>query len=483
MLLNEFFKNAPLININQLSCDSRVPMKDCIYFCIKGIKYNGHDFVDEAINNGANVIVYSDNIDINKNAIFIKVNNVDDVLNQVSSKFYHYPSHKLENYIVSGTNGRTSTANIIKQLLSKYKKTASIGVFGINDGDDYLLANQATLPILENQINFHNFVNNDCKACVLEAKAIGLTYKKLDMVEPKAFIYTHTSFESSDYQELGIDYYDSLKRYLYTLDENCLVVLNRDDSIYDELNKASSNNRVSYGINENSDYQIEKIEYFNNSTKFYIRHGHQYLVNTSLIGKVNVYNLTAALVALSESGYQLEELIEYCKDLDIVDGVYDRLKFDDYNIYVDAACDSDTVNEILDFAGIITGEKNRIISLVSINSFDSIERLKSIINIVDNKSDMIILTIDDYYEDDGYESLKIASSLVSKHNYLSIEDREGAIEEAVELLNKGDTLLILGKGNENYVYQGLVKKSYNGDKNNAYKYMNARLKEEKEEDI
>lgn len=482
MLLNEIFKNAPLVTIDQLSCDSRVPMKNCMYFCVKGIRYDGHDFVDEAIKNGANVIVYSDDIDINRNAIFIKVNNVNDVLNQVSSKFYDYPSKKLENYVVSGTNGRSSVSYILKTLISKYKKCASIGTFGIDDGDDNLLyANQATLPILDNQKYFDSFVKNNCKACVLEGKAIYLAYKKLDMVNPKAFIYTHTSFESSDYQELGRDYYDSLKRYLYTLDDKCLVVLNRDDSTYEELSKAAGSFKVSYGKNEEADYQISDIYLFKDSSSFTIKHGHTYKVNTSLLSEANIYNLTAAIVALSENGYPIEDLISYVNNIDLLDGIYERLKFDDFNIYVDCATTADSYNRILDFAKTITNKNNRIFTLVSINSFDSDERLKSIINIVDNKSDNIILTVDDYFEDDGFESLYKGASLVEKCNYILVEDREGALEEAIELLNKGDTLLILGKGNENYVYQGLVKKSYNGDKNNAYKYMNKRLKEESEE--
>lgn len=479
MYLDSFFKNAPHIEINQLSCDSRVPMKDCIYFCIKGIKYNGHEFINEAIENGANVIVYSDEVDTNLNAIFVKVNNVDDTLNSIASKFYDYPSSKLENYVVSGSYGKSSVCYIINHLIRDTKKCASIGILGINDGDVNLTVNQATLPMLDNQKYMKAFVDNGCRACTFEARALALSYKKLDGVNPKAFIYTTTSFESSDYKELGSNYIDSLKRYLYTLDNDCLVVLNRDDLTYEELKNASSENFVSYGKNEDADYVISNIVINNNSTTFNIRFNNlEYSINSPLISEANVYNLTASIAALNTLGYDLQELIDKLQSLSPLDGVYDRLKFDDYNIIVDCAYSVDSYNKLLDFAEETTDDNSKIITLVSINYSDTEARLKPLIGTVDNKSDLLILTVDDTYEETGSSTLKEASSLVEKHNSIRIEDREGAIEEAIELMNKGDTLLIVGKGNENFMFQALVKKEYNGDKNIAYKYMNKRLKEE-----
>ena len=88
MLLNELFKGAPAVEIEQLSTDSRSRMKNAIFFCYKGIKYNGHQFVDEAIKNGAIVIVHQDNLSCDKSAIYIRVNNVDNALQKCAEKFY-----------------------------------------------------------------------------------------------------------------------------------------------------------------------------------------------------------------------------------------------------------------------------------------------------------------------------------------------------------------------------------------------------------
>lgn len=479
MYLNDFFKNAPRIEINQLSCDSRLPMKNCIFFCIKGIMYNGHDFIDEAISNGANVIVYSDDIDINKNAIFVKVNNVDDVLNQVSSKFHGYPASKVDAFVIAGTDGRSSVSSIINHILSKKDKCASIGVFGINSGDKNLYSSHPTLPILDNQKYLEQFVNDGCKSVTFEATALSLSYKKLDMLKPKAFIYTNTCSDSNEYKQLGLDYYDTFKKYFYSLEEDTVVVLNMDDDSYDIFSKACSSNYVTYGENIAAKYCISNIRLSFKNTEFDLRVGKEiYSVKSPLLGEPNVYNLVAAIAALNSIGYDINYLIDSISDIECIDGIYDRLKFENYNIIVDCASAYDSVEKIHQFAKKVIDKNKRIISVISINTTDNEYRLEKLINIVDEYSDLIILTADDTYEDDINSTMIKTSSYIKKHNYLTIEDREGAIEEAIELINSDDCLLILGKGNENFMYQGLVKKTYIGDKGTAYKYMNKRLKEE-----
>lgn len=480
MYLDDFIKSAPHIVINQLSCDSRVPMKDCIFFCIKGIKYNGHDYVKEAISNGANVIVYSDEIDFNQNAIFIRVNNVDDVLKSISNKFYDYPASKLDTYVISGTNGRSSVSMIINQLLSSIKKCSSIGVFGINYGDNNLLSNQPTLTLLDNQKTLRKFVDEGVEVTTFEASSLSLSFKKLDAVKPNAFIYTSTSLDDQEYNELGNNYFEYLVRYLYTLEDNSFIVLNSDDISYDYLKKASGANCVSYGFKEDADYYICNEQINNDSSSFVLRHaGQSFVVKTKLVGLVNIYNLVGALAALNETGYNLQMLIDFANNLEYIDGIMNRLKYDDFNIYVDCAHSPDSYRLVLEYGNSITKNANRLISIISINTTDNDHRLKELLKAVEKYSDLIILTEDDTYEDDIVETMEHATKYISNCKYLLIEDREEAIEEAIELLNKDDTLMILGKGNENFLYKGLVKKDYIGDKPLAYKYLNKRLKEEK----
>ena len=478
MYLNSIFKNGPCIDIKQLSCNSKEKMQDAIYFCIKGVKYDGHDYIDEAINNGAKVIVYSNDIDVNDSAFFIKVNDVETTLMRVADIFYDYPCKKLETYVICGNNGRSSVLNIINHILSKKKKCSSIGIMGINNDGSIKDTRQPTLPILENYKYFNDFVKSGCEVCSIEATALSLSYRKLDMVKPKCFIYTTTCFESSSYQELGNEYYNEVKRYLQTIGPESNVVLNYDDPSFMEFKKVF-NECVSYGMNKGADYLISEVKLQNDCSSFVLSiNDEEYMVHTKLLGLVNVYNISAALSSLHRLGYDLNEMIINLRDLDCIDGVMDKLNYKDYNIYVDCAYTIDSYNRVLKFADRITDSNNKIVSLISINSTDTKSRIKDLMKFADKYADQIILTSDDAFEGDLSELLNLAYSYVKSSSCIIIEDREGAIEESIELLNKNDTLLILGKGNENFVYRGLVKKKYSGDKNLTYKYMKKRLTEE-----
>ena len=125
MLLNRLFKDAPEIEIEQLSIDSRLSMRNAIFFCLDGIKYDGHDYVEEAISNGAVVIVYSKELPVKYEAIYIKVANVNKTLTKVANIFYDYPAAGIEKYVVSGNYGRSSVASFIGYYLNTFTSCGS----------------------------------------------------------------------------------------------------------------------------------------------------------------------------------------------------------------------------------------------------------------------------------------------------------------------------------------------------------------------
>lgn len=475
MLLNQIIKNAPSIEINQLSCDSRIPMKDCIFFCIKGIKYDGHHFVDEAINNGAKVIVYSDPIDTNKKAIFIKVNDVLNYLNKISNIFYENPQSKLFTYLVAGTYGRPSVTSIITDILRNYKKVGSIGVYGINYGDNKLSSSKPTLTVLDTQKYLNAFVKEGVEYATLEANNISFDFRKLNFLKPNIFVYTNTSQEKI---KKNSDYISTIQRYLYTLDDSSLIILNKDDMSYEEFKKASGINTITYGRDENSDYVIKDIYTSLENSVFNIRHNDEEVHFTSnLIGIANVYNVAAAIVALCESGVPLKEIAGKLSTIDHRPGIYEKIKTDKYNIIVDAAFYKESYEQIMSY---IKGNTlKKVISIISLSTSDDVGRISNLMRIAEKYSDQIIVTEDSNYDNKIEEVLNICPKYIKEKPYLLIDDRVSAIEEGIDLLNTGDTLLILGKGNENYINKGFIKENYAGDANIVINY----LKKVKQEEL
>ena len=481
MLLNTVFRGVPNISIKQLSCDSKEPMKDCIFFCVKGVKYNGHDFIEEAIDNGATVIIYSDKVNVTKRAIYIKVKSVPEALCRIANIFYGYPYRKLENYVIAGTNGRSSVSQIIKHLLASRKKCASIGVFGINNDDSIEDTRQPTLPILDNVINLSNFVNNKCEVCTFEATALSLFYEKLIGLNPKAFIYTSTLEDANEYKELDKDYYDIFIKYINSLKSNTSIILNIDDPSFNEFVNSINSKAITYGVNSNADFRITELNLKTDSTSFVIVYdNNEYVINTNLVGMINVYNIVASIAALVESGYNINELIFNLSNLKSIEGVMERIPFKEFNVYVDATSSLSSYLNVYEYISKVKDNNSRIIAVMSINTTDDKTYLEKLMKLTSAYVDNIILTVNDVYVGDINTTFDLAASFIKDKSYIIVEDREEAIDSAVELLNRNDYLLILGKGNENFLYQGMAKKDYPTDRKLAIKYINKRLKEEKD---
>jgi len=478
MLLSDIFKGAPQIEINQLASDSRMPMKDAIFFCVKGIKDDGHAFVSQAIKNGAKVIVYDGEVDRKENAIYIKVNNVDDALINVASKFYNDPLHNMETYVVSGCYGRSSVALLINSYLKTVKPSGYIGRFGINYNNISLMLYHPTLTILDNYKYLNNMARESIKTCTFEASASSLAYRKLDFIKPNVFVYTNSSEYSSDYKEAGDDYYSDMRRYLYSLENNTKIVLNRDDKAYKEL-VDSVESCYTYGTNEESDFIISEVHLSRKGIAFILKYKNVKIpIVSPLLGINSVYNLTAAIVSLLVSGYSVKDIVNYFRNVKQIDGVMESID-SEYSIIVDCGYTLDSVNRLLEFSRKIKNN-NHTIGVISISFSDEEDKLKPLMEKCEEYLDTIILTEDDSNSEDRFEIINKATTYLHKTNYIVIEDRKVAIETAIELMNKNDLLLLSGKGNENFLYTYNGKISYDTDKKIALNCLNKRRKEENE---
>lgn len=477
MKLNQIFSNAPEIEIEQLSIDSRLPMKNAIFFCLNGIKYDGHDYVDEAIDNGAIVIIYEKPIETKRNAIYVKVNSVNDSLRKIADVFYNYPNDGINEYVVSGCYGRSSVTNIMRHFLNKKSKCGYIGIFGINYNQTQLSLTFPALTSLDNLKMLSRMKKENIKNCVFESSPISLYYKKMDVLKPSVFIYTNTSIYSADYKVCDANYYSYIRRYLYTLEDHTCVLFNRDDKSFDEL-KDSINNYKTYGKDKDSDYRINNIVESTRSTKFEIIHdGITYSVISNLLCESHVYNYVAAVAALNINGYEIEDIIENLKDLSCIEGVFEPIDTNN-NIIVDCAYNYDSIENILSFAK--RNYSGKKIAIIGINYSDDDARLKKIIKLADDYLDLLYVTEDDSQEYAVIDILNRLDKYETKCNLVKCIRRSTAIELALEVLNKDDVLLILGKGSESYMNMGFGKQFYSGDKHFVVKYLNKRKDVENE---
>ena len=476
MLLSELFKGAPDIEIDQLSVDSRFPMKNAIFFCLNGIKYDGHNYIKEAIDNGAKVIVYSQDIDYKDRAVFIQVNNVNSVLNKVGNQFYNYPNKEIDTYVVSGNYGKSSVTSFINYYLNQVSSCAYVGILGINYGHFKLKSSYSTLNILDNLKTLDTLRNNNIKSATFEASVRSLNLQKLDCINPDFFIYTSTNNKSSEYH--SEEYFAQLRKYTYSLEDECIGVLNIDDESYLNI-QDSICNHVTYGQNEKATYQIKDIKLSSHGIKYTLLYdGGSYNIESNLQGIVNVYNLTAAIATLHQKGYSLPDLINAFKQVDYVDGVMEKVD-NEYNIIVDSAFDISSIELVCEYANNIKGN-GKAIGIIPINYSDGENRIKQIMEIIQKYLDVIILTENESGAGEVMHILERCDKYTTSKKVIHSSMRSVAIENGIEIMNKNDVLLILGKGNENFLEMGLGREHYNGDKYYAQKFINKRRSEENE---
>ena len=192
MRLSKLFKNAPTVNITGLSFDSRTVRPGNIYFCLPGLTNDGHDFIDSAIKNGAVCIVHSKELlNMAPDAVYIRVEDVNDAMNKVARIFYARPSDKMKMYGVTGTNGKSTITNIIRDIINDKTPCGYIGTIAIKYGDIELQPNLTTPDALFLQSKLADMVRCGMKACALEVSSHGLAQHR-SMVFPLIVRFSQT---------------------------------------------------------------------------------------------------------------------------------------------------------------------------------------------------------------------------------------------------------------------------------------------------
>lgn len=448
--LNEIFNTDHDVEINDVKTNSKEVKEGDLFVCIKGFNVDRHDYVKDAEINGAKALVI--NRDVDSNLPQIKVKNTNDELVNIVTKFYDYPSKKLNMIGVTGTDGKTTTSTIIYQLLNKLEKTGYIGTNGVIS-DNYNETINNTTPVPE---HMHRILNQlyltGCKNVVLEVASEALAQKRCDQIEFDYSIFTNISPEHLNYHETMEKYLDAKCMLFQQTKANGYCIINIDDTSSNKIIEKCNGKIITYGKNMNSDYIISDIKTDENSTSFKLKNKNEiYEIKIPLIGEFNAYNMAASLAVLNNMGYEIKEIQKYFDNL-FIPGRFEEIKLgQNYRIIIDFAHTPNAVNNILDYANSV--KKNRIISVSGAAGGRWKEKRPIIGKALIQKSDYVIFTYDDPRTEDVNEIINqmLLNVENNKEKYERITDRTEAIKRAIEIAQKDDIILILGRGNETTV--------------------------------
>ena len=462
MILSKLLKNCKIIETNvdlnveiaDIEADSRKVSENSAFVAVRGENRNGNDYIDEAINKGAAIII-SDVAPNEKEIPYVLVENARETLAKMYSEYYGNPTKALNVIAITGTNGKTSTAYCLYNILRKAKR--SCGLIStidclINDevvdlgggGDVCDIESAMTTPDPKKLYSLlYIMKEKGAEYVVMEASSHAIKQKKLDGIEEFDIgIFTNLSEEHLDFHKTMRDYFDT-KRSL--LERSKIAIINIDDSYGNKMKSLA--NAKSYSCHQNASFSlmIEEVDSF--GSKILIKNGNKSIeVNTNINSLFGVYNLGMAISCAIMLGIDEQSIKKGAENI-IVKGRLEKYK---ENIYIDYAHTPAATYEALMAIKSIEKDK-KIVVLFGCGGNRDKEKRKEIGKIASNLADLTIITSDNARNEEPMLIIKdIMLGIDVSKPHMIIPDRKDAITYAVKHLRSNSVLVLLGKGHEEY---------------------------------
>ncbi|MBN8827905.1 MAG: UDP-N-acetylmuramoyl-L-alanyl-D-glutamate--2,6-diaminopimelate ligase [Sphingobacteriia bacterium] len=445
--------NLPFdLEINDLIEDSRKARSNTIYIGTSNKIEELTKYIQDAVSKGCKVIITSQNIELNKDVIFLKVDNERVVKSKLASLFYQGQPNNI--YAVTGTNGKTSTVHFTRQILSLLnKKAASIGTLGLAYGfNEYNLSKDNVSLTTPGAIELHKLLNklynDNIDYMAMEASSHGLDQFRLDGVKLKAAAFTNFTRDHLDYHTTMESYFDAKARlFRELLPKGKLAVLNADIDEYEQLNNICTKNEnriISFGYS-GKDIKLKNLKALPTGLELECSlFGKEFKTHVNLIGEFQAFNLMTSIGLLAE---ELDENnFNIVENVLSVPGRMEKVKNKE-NVYVDYAHTPDALEKTIKMTR--KHCKGEIIVVFGCGGNRDKGKRSEMGKIACEFANTVIITDDNPRNEIPSEIRKEILS-ACKENAIEIADRKDAIAKAIQISKKEDIVLIAGKGHEKY---------------------------------
>ena len=439
--------------IGSIAYDSRKVSEGACFIAIKGHINDGNQFIDSAINNGAKLII-TDRNDSTFQVSSIKVKDSRKVLAIISSNFYSHPSKGINTIGVTGTNGKTTVAQIIKTILEDGlgDKCGVIGTLGFMINNDILKTNLTTPESLDVQKMLKTLINNKINNVVLEVSSHALKQHRVYTIEFDISIFTNLTQDHLDYHKTMKDYFNAKSILFSKLNKDSHSVINIDNAYGKKIYKKLSNNKISYGFNNKADICVLDSECSLSETKMYLDiFNDRHEITTNLIGAYNILNILASIGALISLGYKIGQIIDKINNIELsIPGRMELIsqKKNQY-IYIDYAHTPDAYYNIFSTLKAID-PNSQIISLFGCGGDRDKDKRPQMAAIAEKYCDKIIITSDNPRNEELDIIIEGILRGFKMKKHIIEKNREVAIKKGIDAMSSNSILTVLGKGRENY---------------------------------
>lgn len=458
--------------------DSRKVQKNSVFVAVKGFNNDGHRFLQEAIAKGAIAVVVEDNEALPDDLIThsqiakILVKDSRKALAELSKGFYKNPTSTLKLIGITGTNGKTTSAFILKNIFqSNGYKSGLIGTIANYIGTEKVDAKLTTPESNDLNKMFYEMIQSGCEFAVMEVSSHSLILNRVYGLDFKTAIFSNITSDHLDFHKSFDDYLKAKKILFDNLNNSSFAIINKDDKNSEQIVKDSKAEVFTYGISDGSDYKIKNIIYDLTGTDFTITYKKtDYKIHTSLIGVFNAYNAASAFAAAHCLGFSTEKIVKGIESTPQVPGRFEVLGKGMKKIIVDYSHTADSLEKALQAIREIVKDKKQVVTVFGCGGDRDKTKRAVMGKIASELSDKVFVTSDNPRTENPLSIIDDIKKGISKNNFELEENREEAIKKAIQSSNDSAVVLIAGKGHENYQEINGVRNHFS-DQEVALKYL------------
>lgn len=462
MNLNELLQNTKVISINgdsnidvqSICSDSRQVRTRSLFAAIAGICTDGHDYIHKAIEQGATVIIYDKPLieEYFSRVTYVLVENSAKALAEIASTWFGNPSSKLKLVGITGTNGKTTIATLLYNVVRKMGYSAGLLSTICNYvNDDAYPTTLTTVDTITLNSLLKKMVENGCEYAFMEVSSHAIHQYRIHSLQFAGGIYTNLSQDHLDYHKNMLEYLNVKKQFFDNLDSNTFALINIDDKNGETMLQNCKATKYTYSVRKLAHFKARIFEKHFDGTDIEINSKE---LTVQFVGVFNIYNLLAVYGGAILLGLPADDVLVILSSLKPVSGRFQTIRSEgDVTAIVDYAHTPDALINVLEAIHEVLNNKGQVITVVGCGgnrdrSKRPIMARESVI-----RSNRVILTSDNPRFEDPEDILNdMLTGLTSqqKKNTLNILDRKEAIKTACNLARPGDVILIAGKGHESY---------------------------------
>lgn len=448
--------------ITGLCLDSRKVAPGHMFIALKGAGFDGRDFIDAALAAGASAVLLEGDGDSPQLPVpCVMVDSARAAMAHVSNIFYGRPSEDLTVLGVTGTNGKTTTAYLIRAMLGAAGHSVGmIGTINYTIGGESVPAPFTTPEAPEFQGLLRRMLEAGCGYVVSEVSSHALAQMRVDGTTFRVGVFTNLTRDHLDFHKDMRTYFEAKQRLFSDLLSGASVI-NVDDPYGAELAGMLKGNVLSFAVDAEADIMAQNISNTSDGVSFDLTHeGGSIRIASTLVGMPNVYNILSAAGACLALGIKGEHIAAGVRNMEPVEGRFRRVEAgQDFLCMVDYAHTGDALERLIKTAREFT--TGRVITVFGCGGDRDRGKRPIMGELATRLSDFTVITSDNPRSEDPMDIIRDILTGVQGDAYETVPDRAEAIDMAIRMAGKGDTVIIAGKGHETYQEINGVRQHFN----------------------